>query len=80
MVAGSRIGPELASAANAASISRVIVWRAPSGGFFSSISLPSVPSSAPAALLPSGLPPTIVEGARSTAISANPAVAKNPRI
>jgi len=27
MVAGSRIGPELASAANAASISRAIVWR-----------------------------------------------------
>ena len=39
MVAGSRIGPEPASAANAASISLAIVWRVASAGLFASISL-----------------------------------------
>jgi len=39
MVAGNRIGPVLASSASAASISRGIVWRVASLGFFSSISL-----------------------------------------
>ena len=60
MVAGSRIGPELASAANAASISRAIVWRVSSAGFFSSISLAVGPIMSACCASSSGLPPMIV--------------------
>jgi hypothetical protein len=48
MVADSRIGPELASAANAASISRPIVWRVSSAHGGSGIATPITSGVAPA--------------------------------
>jgi hypothetical protein len=80
MVAGSRIGPELASAANTASISRAIVWRVNSAGLFSSMSLAVGPIIIACCASSSGLPPMIVGWARSTVTSANPPSARNPRI
>jgi len=50
------------------------------GGLFSSISLAVGPIISACRASSSGLPPMIVEWARSTAISANPAVARTPRI
>src|SRR6516225_442118 len=66
MVAGSRIAPERASAANAASISRAITWRVGSAGLFSSISLAVGPIVTACRASSSGVPQMIVGWARST--------------